>query len=263
VRITCNRGALSLAGRLEASQFRAWAIDSLGEILRVLNELRATPTAYVENIGLRGAPALAAYPGALQKDLVLELVSQVLTLKQTGLEAAALGRTGDRLAIALRRDLAAQIPCVCSEPECGEESYLLCPVCAEPFFSISERDGGLQLACLKRAQHWQAMLPAEVTLDCGHGGKIDANSLRDDLELLPGARLLAVIAQLVNNHPSGQKFYPLKEGFYIQGSVLRHYDDKDAWLAMLPKGGGKDIHVTRVLQYIEENYGEVKGVVQQ
>ena len=93
VRITCNRGALSLAGRLEASQFRAWAIDSLGEILRVLKELRATPAAYIENFGLRGAPALAAYPSALQKDMVLELLAQVLSLKQTGKEAVRLQRT--------------------------------------------------------------------------------------------------------------------------------------------------------------------------
>ena len=52
-----------------------------------------------------------------------------------------------------------------------------------------------------------------------------------------------------------------KEGFYIQGSVLRYYDDKDAWITVLPKGGGKEVHVIRVLQYIKENYGDVKGVV--
>lgn len=261
VRITCNRGALSLSGRLQASQFRAWAIDSLGEVLRVLKELRPTPADYVQTYGLRSAPALVAYPGKQQKDIVLELLAQLLTLKQTGQEAVKLQRTADRLAVALKGDLAAQIPCVCTEPECGEESYLLCPVCEEPFFSLSEREGGLQVACLKRAQHWRAMMPADVTLDCGHGGTIDASTLRDDLELLPGPRLVAVMAQLANNHLSGYQFDPLKEGFYIQGSVLRYYNDKDAWLTVLPKGGGKEVHVYRVLQYIKENYGDVKGVV--
>jgi hypothetical protein len=263
VRLTCNRGALSLSGRLRASQFRTWAIDSLGEVVRVLRELRPTPDEYVPTYGLRSAPPLVAFPSALQKDMVLELLAQVLTLKQTGHEAAALPRTADRLAIALGGDLAAQIPCTCTEPECGEESYLLCPVCEESFFSLSERDDGVQVACLKRAQHWQAMVPADVTLDCGHTGTIDAGTLRDDLELLPGPRLLATIAQLANNILRGYQFDPLKEGFYIQGSVLRYYDGKDAWLTALPKGGGKETHIYRVIQYIKENYGDVTGVLVQ
>ncbi|MFX0088120.1 MAG: hypothetical protein ACFFAU_20875, partial [Candidatus Hodarchaeota archaeon] len=263
VRLTCNRGALSLSGRLQASQFRAWAIDSLGEVIRVLKALRTAPAAYVQTYGLRGAAALAAYPGALQKDLVLELLAQVLALKQAGGETGTLNRTATELAVALQGDLAAQIPCTCTEPECEEESYLLCPVCEEAFFSLSEREGGLQIACLKRAQHWQAMLPADVTLDCGHPGTIDAGSLRDDLELLPDARLLGVMAQLVNNHLRGYEFDPLKEGFYIRGSVLHYYADKDAWLAVLPKDGGKGIFVNYVVQNIKENYGDVTGVLLQ
>jgi hypothetical protein len=202
-----------------------------------------------------------AYRTALQKDIVLELLAQVLTLKQTGHEAVTLPRTADRIAVALKGHVAAEIPCTCTEPEFGEESYLLCPVCEEPFFSLSETGDGLQVACLKRAQHWQATVPADVTLDCGHGGTIDAGTLRDDLELLPGPRLLRVIAELANNHLVGYQFDPLKEGFYIRGSVLRYYDDKDAWLTALPKGGGKETHITRVIQYIKENYGDVRGVV--
>ncbi|MCL7453422.1 MAG: hypothetical protein M8467_10295 [Anaerolineae bacterium] len=264
VRLTCSRGALSLAGRLEASQFRAWAVESLGEVIRVLRALSTTPGDYVRSYKLRSSPALAAYAGALQKDVVLELLAQVLTLKQAGLETGMLGRTSADLALALQGDLAAQLACTCTDPDCEEEeSYLRCPVCEEPFFSLSAGDGGLQMACLQRAQHWQATLPAEVTLECGHTATIEEGMLRDDLELLPGDRCLAVMAQLVNNHIKDYQFDPLTEGFYIRGSVLHYYADKDTWLAVLPKDGGKGIYLTRVVQNIEKNYGKVIGVLPQ
>jgi hypothetical protein len=204
---------------------------------------------------------LAAFPSARQKDLVLELLAQVLTLKQAGQQTGTLSHTATELAIVFGSDLAAQIPLVCSETDCEEESYLLCPVCEEPFFSLSEGEAGLRLACRKRASHWQAALPTEVALECGHSAVLDAVSLRDELELLPDAQLLSVMAQLVNTHLSGYQFDPLKEGFYVQGSTLHYYADKDDWLAVLPKDGGKGIHVNRTVMNIKENYGQAIGVV--
>ena len=53
----------------------------------------------------------------------------------------------------------------------------------------------------------------------------------------------------------------LKEGFYIRGSAIHYYADKDAWLAVLPKDGGKTVFVNNVKQIIETNYGEVTGVL--
>jgi hypothetical protein len=95
------------------------------------------------------------------------------------------------------------------------------------------------------------------------GGTIDAGTLGDDLELLPGPQLLATMAQLASNLLRGYQFDPLKEGLCIQGSVLRYCDDKDAWLTALRKGGGKETHIYRVIQRVKENYGEVTGVLVQ
>ncbi|HSJ52995.1 MAG TPA: hypothetical protein VLC52_04540, partial [Anaerolineae bacterium] len=262
VRLTCAQGALTLSGRLQASQFRTWAMDSLGEVIRVLRAMQAEPAAYVQTIGLRNARVLVAtYPGALQRDLVLELLSQVLTVKQAGGDTGPLGRPALELALALRGDLAAQITCTCAGPECGEESPLACPTCGETFFTLSERDGSVQLACQKSAQHWRASLPAGVALDCGHEATLNAEDLRDGLELLPGARLLGVMAGLVRDHLGGYQFDPLKEGFYIRGSTLHYYADKDSFLAVLPKDG-KTVFINNVIQQIGElRDGQVMGVV--
>ena len=262
VRLTCHRGALSLSGRLEASQFRAWAVDSLAEVIRVLKALRTEPAVYLQAYGLRDAPALkAAYSGALQKDLVLELLSTVLSLKQAGQDAGTLSRTAAELAVALPGDWAAQMPYTCSEPGCGEESYAVCPICEEAFFSLTERDGQYQLACLKSAKHWQASLPAEVTLDCGHSTLIGVDLLRDDLELLPRPLLLFTMAQLQPSHFKEHRFDPEREGFYVRGSVLHYYPDKDAWLAVLPKDGGKGVFISNVTQNVQNMYGgQVTGV---
>ncbi|MBN1136328.1 MAG: hypothetical protein JXM73_07070 [Anaerolineae bacterium] len=261
VRLTCHRGALSLSGRLQASQFRTWAVESLAEVIRVLKALSTEPAVYLQAYGLRDAPSLkAAYTGALQKDLVLELLSTVLSLKQAGQDAGMLSRSAAELAIAFPGDWGAQISCTCSEPGCEEESYVVCPVCEEAFFSLAERNGQYQLACLKKAQHWQASLPAEVTLDCGHSVLIDADRLRDDLELLSGARLLHTMVQLQPPHLIDYHFDPEKEGFYVRGSVLHYYADKDAWLEVLPKVGGKGIFVNNVTQNVQNLIGEMTGV---
>ena len=64
----------------------------LGEVIRVLSDLRAAePAAYVQTYGLRSTPPMAAYATAQQKDLVLELLSQVLSLRQSGQETRRRG----------------------------------------------------------------------------------------------------------------------------------------------------------------------------
>lgn len=260
VRLTCAQGALTLSGRLQASQFRAWAMDSLGEVIRVLRELQAEPAAYVQTMGLRSVAALAPYAGALQKDIVLELLSQVLTLKQAGREIGTLQRPALDLAVALRSDVAAQIVCACGEPDCGEEGPLACPVCGESLLAVSQRDGAVQLGCLKGPRHWQAGLPAGVTLDCGHEATLAADDLRDGLELLPGARLLGVMAGLVREHLGGYEFDPRREGFYVRGSTLHYYADVGTFLAVLPKDGSKTVYISNVVQQVTANYGTIKGV---
>ncbi|RPI55700.1 MAG: hypothetical protein EHM56_05060 [Chloroflexi bacterium] len=212
-------------------------------------------------MGLRNAKALvAAYPGALQRDVVLELLSQVLTLQQAGGQTGPLNRTALELALAMRGDLAAQLTCTCAEPDCGEEGHLACPSCRETFFTLSEREGTVQLACLKGAQHWRASLPAGVALDCGHEATLTAGDLRDGLELLPGARLLGVMAGLVRDHLGGYQFDPRKEGFYVRGSTLHYYADVGTFLAVLPKDGSKNVFIGTVVQQVEKNYGQMFGV---
>lgn len=79
--IRCDRGALSLAGRLRASQFRNWCLDRLGQLIGVLSDFQTDAPAYVQTHGLRTVPEMARF-NATQKGQVLDIISALLTLKQ-------------------------------------------------------------------------------------------------------------------------------------------------------------------------------------
>ena len=59
--IQCDRGALRLAGKLRASQFRSWCLDRLEVILDILTTFEDDPAAYLEALNLSQAPELAGW----------------------------------------------------------------------------------------------------------------------------------------------------------------------------------------------------------
>ncbi len=119
--LRCDQGALSLAGRLQASEFRDWAIVSLREVLRVVNAFKANPLDYVQTHRLGNVDDLIRYSVA-QRENILLLISLVLTLKQEHRQQMQLSTSPLELAITLRGLLRVQVVCPCSETDCDDES---------------------------------------------------------------------------------------------------------------------------------------------
>ncbi len=108
--LRCDQGALSLAGRLQASEFRDWAIVSLQEVLRVVNAFRANPLEYIQTHRLRTVDDLARFT-ATQKNEILHLISLILTLKQESREYLQLTESPLEWALTLQGLLRVQVNC--------------------------------------------------------------------------------------------------------------------------------------------------------
>ena len=256
--LRCDQGALSLAGRLQASEFRDWAIVSLREVMRVLNGLRTSPAEYVQTHRLRTVAEMLRYTVA-QRGEILALLSQVLTLKQAGGESLQLEASPIELAISLRGLLRVQINVSCTEPDCDEESLITCPDCGGELFNLKRKDNALQLDCAAtKRSHWSRILPFSIELECGHEFFLDDDSLSRQMELLPSAELLSAMAKLTNKYLADYSFDVAKEGFFIRGSKLTYYPDKDLIPKIFPEGA-KVVFNTHV--EVENVYGgEVTGV---
>jgi hypothetical protein len=225
--IRCDRGALSLAGTLKASQFRAWCLDRLGQLIRVLNEFRANAPAYVETLGLANAPEMARL-NASQRRYVLEIISALLTLKQAPQLGYQTLRTSPLdLAAEMDRLIRVQIPFECAELNCYEEGYLACPMCGATLFTFKHQDSTWQLECGEhRRQRWTGALPLSGQCDQEHAFTLTEDDLASGMELLPGPDLLQVIAGVVNRYLPGYTFDPSRESFIVRGPNLLYYPDK-------------------------------------
>ena len=258
--VRCDRGALSLAGKLMASQFRAWCLKRLGQIIGVLHQFQADPPAYVRTRRLDGAPEMAKF-SAIQRRLVLEIISALLTLKQAShLGYQALHTPPLALAAGLGRFVRVQIPLECPEPECkGEEGYLACPTCDATVFTLTRQEEAWHVECrAHRRKRWSCALPLEGVCEREHPFTLEADDLAERVELLPSKELSSIIATVINDRLPGYSFDPEREGFIVRGPNLLYYPDK---------GGMPDseqAHVTnfyKVVQHIEAmEGGEVVGV---
>ena len=224
--VRCDRGALSLAGKLRASQFRAWCLDRLGQIIIVLDKFQTDPPAYVRTLRLESVPEMTRFSAA-QRRWVLELISALLTLQQSpGRGFQPLSDSPLDLAAVLGRSVRVQVPIECSEPECtGEEAYLACPACDSTVFTLERKGVTWQLACRKR-RHWTCALPLAGECERGHPFTLDEDDLAEKMELLPSEDLIRTIADVVNGHLPGYRFDPDREGFIVRGPNLLYYPDK-------------------------------------
>ncbi len=253
--LRCDQGALSLAGRLQASEFRDWAIGSLREVIRVLNGLRVQPAEYVQTHRLRSTPELLRYSVA-QRDEILHLVSLILTLKQEERQHLDLPRSPLELATTLRGLLRVQINCPCTD--CDEESLITCPICGGELFSLRRQNDAIQIGCVGvKRSHWSQTLPFTLELGCGHDFVLNDDSLLRQMELLPSAELLSVMAQLANKYLADYSFDATQEGFFIRGLKLIYYASKDLIPEIFPEGAKNVINVHNDVKY---NYGEIVGV---
>ncbi len=97
-----------------------------------------------------------------------------------------------------------------------------------------------------------------IELECGHDFVLDNTSLQRQMELLPSAELLNLIALVTTKYLAGYSFNALEEGFFIRGANLFYYANRELIPAIFPRGT-KNVFNTHV--EVENVYGgEVTGV---
>jgi hypothetical protein len=213
-----DRGALSLAGKLSATQFRNWALLSLGEIIAKVQSLHTKPAMFIQTQGFRNVPELARYSAA-QKVNLLRLTADILELKiQPGIGYRATGISPLALANQMQRLLRVTLYLTCPQEGCGREGYFACEVCGGTDFHVVKREAGFALKCPRhKSQPWSVIPPFHTTCLIGHLQEIDDNTLEEGLQLLPSTQLLNSMADLVEKYIPSYTFDPEKEGFYIRG----------------------------------------------
>jgi hypothetical protein len=246
--IRCDRGALSLAGRLKASQFRTWCLDRLSQLIGVLNQFRANPPAYVKTLHLENVPETARF-NAAQKKQVLEIISALLLLKQAPhLGFQQLWTSPLHLAAKMERFMRVQIPFECPERSCGEEGYHACPICGATIFGLKQQDQTWQLECREHIRRrWTGALPLEGQCPQEHFFTLNEEDLTEEMELLPSEDLLQAIASVVNGYLLGYSFDPSRESFIIRGSNMVYYADK------------ANMRDSKTIIYVKQTIGSVTG----
>lgn len=257
--VRCDRGAFSLAGKLQASQFRAWSLDRLGQLIGVLNQFRADPVQYVQTHNLANAWELAKFSAA-QRAWVLEMLSGLLTLKQSPqLEHFQFGASPFKLATAMERWMRLQIPLECDE--CSEEAYLACPHCESAIFKLKQQDETWQLECRGcRRDPWIYTLPIDGQCEQEHPFRIDEGYLADRIGLLPSGDLTQAISDVVKNRLPQYSFDPNVEGFIVRGSYLRYYVDKGKIRDIEEEKAKTIVRVTQQVDQITSDQVEVIGI---
>ena len=132
-----------------------------------------------------------------------------------------------------------------------------CPICNGELFNLSRDDGVTQISCIEgRRSHWSQRLPFSIELECGHDFLMEND--QPQMELLPNAELLSVIASVINKYLTDYEFDAGQEGFFIRKSKLYYYGSKDMIPQLFPKNV-KNVFNTHV--EVGTVYGgEVTGV---
>jgi len=252
--IRCDRGALSLAGTLKASQFRAWCLDRLGQLISVLNEFRPNAPAYVQTRSLSDVPELAKF-NTSQRKYILQIISALLTLKQSPLQGyQPVGIPPLELAARLSQWLRCQVPIEYADAfNEGEEGYLACPVCDATIFTVRRSGDGWQLECREhRRQRWVATLPLEAEGSWQPYVSLDEDGLAASIEMLPDEELLQAIADVVNRYLPGYTFDPRREGFIVRGPNLIYYPDRS-------RVHDSQMDETKTVIYLTQSIANVSG----
>jgi len=258
--IRCDRGSLSLAGTLKAGQLRAWCLDRLGQLIGVLNEFRPNAPAYEQTHSLAEVPELAKF-NATQRKCVLQIISALLTLKQSPLLGyRPVGLPPLELAAKMGHWLRCQLPVEYASAEgSGEEGYLACSVCDATTFHVRHHNGAWKLECREhRRQPWAMTLPLTAESIWQPYLTLDEHDVGASIELLPDDELVQIVAQVVNRYLPGYAFDPKRESFIVRGPNLIYYPDRSQIRDSDKDEAKTIIYVTQSIGNL--NGGEVVGV---
>ena len=254
--IRLDRGVISLAGKISATQFRNWALLRLGEIITRVQSLHTQPTLFIKTRGFRNVPELARYTAG-QKDSLLRITADILELKvKPGIGYRATGISPLALANRMQRLIKVYVYLSCPQEGCDLEGYFACEVCGGTDFQIVKREDGFALKCPRHlGQPWSITPPFQSRCLNGHPINIELELLEESLLLLPGDQLLNSISELISRYIPAYDFDPKQESFYIRSRRIYYTAEPAAPEPVQPLNIFNNIRVGTV-----ESGGSVTGV---
>ncbi len=224
--IRCDQGAFSLAGKLRASQFRAWCLDRLEKVIEVWFGFLANLPAYIETQDLPGAPEMKRF-SENQREVVIKLITALLTLKASpapGRHPTGVGAL--EMAAVLGDFVRVRVPYENAEAGWEEEALLACPNCQSTLFYLVLKEERWILRCAKeRINPTEYALPLQIQTDQDELITVNETELARRLEILPGKDLMAAMAAAINQRLVGLPFFPPSESFIVRGSNLIYYPE--------------------------------------
>ena len=219
--IRCDRASFTLAGKIKASQFRAWCLERLGQLVSVVREFsRGDIREYLKIRDLSSAPELVRY--SLQgRQFVHRIVEKLAYLKRDPRRTAVdLEASPVQLALVLEKSFRVQVPVDSAESGTEHDGYWTCPRCGGKLFTVRGKLECWELVCVQPGHRWSCAPPLNGTSAQGYPFTLDSRELSERLELLPGDNLLATISDVMKNHLPDTVFDSEVESFFIRGPYL-------------------------------------------
>jgi len=225
--IRFDSGAMSLAGKLTATQFRNWSLTQLSEIIQKVRDFHKRPVVYIQTYGFRNVSELQKYSAA-QKDYITHWIALLLDLKQNpGIGYRDTNISPMQAAYEMKRYVFVQYLVKCEDESCDREGYYACEVCGKTTFDVVPDDSKWALECREhRKQRWSTGVPIEGVCEQGHKFTITLGDLEHNLQILPSDELLGSIAAVVNQYIPDFVFSDQIESFMLRGSLLYYVSDR-------------------------------------
>jgi hypothetical protein len=219
--IRCDQAAFGLAGKLKASEFRAWCLDRLGQLVMTLDQMRANVPQFVQTHNLANAPEMSTFDAG-QREQILRVISVLLTAKQTsGQSEQHVSASPLELAAALGPLVGVLVHFDHPTHECEEEGDVTCPECGGQLFTLIRNEAMWHLVCKAGTKaHWTGALPLPWRCEQAHAFTIGEDDLARTVILVPVEKLSQTIRRIVNLRLPGYRFDPEREAFYIRSSSL-------------------------------------------
>ena len=214
---------MSLAGRLDATQFRKWVRKRLEEIIITVQDFRKKPAAYLET--LYSIPELKKY-SQVQKKHITGLIANLLELtKDPGIGYQEMHISPLVLARDLGQLAAVQLLMKCETEGCDIEDYFGCEHCEETtLFYVKEDKEQWSLECIHhRNKKWSILLRIVGQCERLHDFSLPIYEVERKLEVLPSKELLTVVEEIINKYIPGYDFESSIGSFMVRGSKLYIY----------------------------------------
>lgn len=256
LKIKCDRAAISLAGKIKASQFRSWCIEKLDILIDILNAFKNDVPQYIQTLDLHHAIPLEKF-NTEQRKICIEIISKVLSLKSNSsmFESIAFSIASLKLAVIMEKYIRFQYDLSCEE--CAEEAekmLLKCPTCDSFEFSFrSSKDSQMNLIC-NPINRSHMSFPINLKCRDEHESSLPIDSFFEDAEGIPSSDLLYAISEAINRHVPGFSFNQESEFFYFRGSQFFYFRYRT------PEDKASKFQQINTYVEIKENKGSVTGL---